>query len=160
MFNKGAGELTTTGIVGVVLGAVAYCTGWVQNLWIALVLFAIIDYVTGLVGAFVQGKAKSDVGWRGVLKKVGMLLGSVVCMLADYTLSQLLAGGVSIVIPSIASLTMVYCCWNIGVELLSILENLEKWGVQWPPFMSAIFKRFKQTAEDIASADNEAKKVE
>ena len=42
------------------------------------------------------------------------------------------------------------CCWLIGNELISILENLGKMGVPFPGFLKKLFGKFKDTADTLA----------
>jgi len=41
------------------------------------------------------------------------------------------------------------CCWLIGTEGLSILENLNKIGVPLPPFLSKAFTQIRNSAEKM-----------
>lgn len=55
-------------------GIVTYIWGPWDALIVALVAMVIIDYITGVIKAAVQGKLSSAVGFRGLLKKVAIFL--------------------------------------------------------------------------------------
>ena len=44
--------------------------GGLDGFLYALLMFVVIDYVTGLMAAFVQKKVSSEVGFKGICKKV------------------------------------------------------------------------------------------
>ncbi|CUH92986.1 toxin secretion/phage lysis holin [Defluviitalea raffinosedens] len=44
--------------------------GGVDGFLYALITFIIIDYVTGIMGAILQKKLSSDVGFKGIFKKI------------------------------------------------------------------------------------------
>jgi len=94
--------------------------GW-DAVFLALVTLACLDYLTGWASAWVGGRLSSDVGRRGIVKKVGMFVVISVCHIMD----QL--GGLGEPI-----LRTVAIWWYIGNEALSIVENLGEVGVPIP----------------------------
>src|SRR5690606_3730833 len=56
--------------------------GWVA-VFTALVVLACMVYVTGWGAACVHGRLSSDVGRRGIAKKVGMFVVVAVCNILD-----------------------------------------------------------------------------
>ena len=59
--------------------------GWPALLNI-LLAFVIIDYITGLIAAGVEGQLSSQVGWRGIAKKVAVFIIVAVAHLVDVAL--------------------------------------------------------------------------
>ena len=47
--------------------------GGLDGFLYALLMFVVIDYATGLMAAFVQKKVSSEVGFKGICKKVAIL---------------------------------------------------------------------------------------
>ena len=101
--------------------AATYLWGGWDAVFTALVVLACMDYVTGWAAAWVHGRLSSDVGRRGIARKVGMFVVVAVCNILD----QL--GGLGEPI-----LRTVAIWWYIGNEALSVVENLSEIGVPIP----------------------------
>src|SRR5690606_19122690 len=101
--------------------AATYLWGGWDAVFLALVTLACLDYLTGWASAGVGGRLSSDVGRRGIVKKVGMFVVISVCHIMD----QL--GGLGEPI-----LRTVAIWWYIANEALSIVENLGEVGVPIP----------------------------
>lgn len=149
-------EIAAKGVAGVIAGVLMYAAGWVNNIWWTLIILMGIDYLTGVIGAILTPGSglwgttlSSEIGWKGIVRKGGILILTVVCMLVDYSVDQLSAGA-GFQFPLQGMVTIAVCCWLIGNELLSILENLAKMGVPFPKFLKALFARFKSVPEEIA----------
>ena len=93
-------------------GFMSYIFGGFDNLFIALLSLMILDYISGLVKAVYNKNLNSQVGFRGLLKKVMILLVVV--------LVSVLQKGISEAIPLRDIVLMFY----IANEGLSIIENL------------------------------------
>lgn len=122
---------TTIGIVG---SAVASCFGGWTAAMTTLLIFMVIDYITGLVVAGVFHKSKktengaleSKAGFKGLCKK-GMIL---LFVLIGYRLD--LAIGTAYIKDAV-------CIGFMANELISIIENAGLMGVNVPtPIMKAI----------------------
>lgn len=85
-----------------------------------LASFMVIDYVTGVTVAFIDGTVDSKVGFKGILKKVLMLILLIVSVLLDRLL------GTEWLFRTAT------CYFLIGNEGLSILENIAKTGMPLP----------------------------
>ena len=142
-------EVAAKGILGVVTGVLLYASGWVGNVWWCLLILMAIDYVTGVTGAAINKCLDSEVGWKGIVRKIGIIILTAICMLVDYLIVTLSAGA-GFVFPLQGMVTIVVCCWLIGNELLSVLENLGKMGVPLPGFLKSLFAKFKDVAETAA----------
>ena len=55
-------------------GWLGYFLGGVDGLLIALIVFMVLDYLTGLMCAVLDKKLSSAVGFRGIFKKVLILM--------------------------------------------------------------------------------------
>ena len=108
-------------IIAAVGTAATYLWGGWDAVFAALVVLACIDYVTGWAAAWVHRRLSSDIGRRGIAKKVGMFVIVAVCHLID----QLSDLGDPI-------LRTAAIWWYIGNEALSIVENLGEIGVPIP----------------------------
>ena len=101
--------------------AATYLWGGFDAVFTALVVLACMDYVTGWAAAWVHRRLSSDIGRRGIAKKVGMFVVVAVCNILD----QL--GGLGEPI-----LRTVAIWWYLANEALSIVENLGEVGVPIP----------------------------
>ena len=101
--------------------AATYLWGGFDAVFAALVVLACMDYVTGWAAAWVHRRLSSDIGRRGIAKKVGMFIVVAVCNILD----QL--GGLGEPI-----LRTVAIWWYLANEALSIVENLGEVGVPIP----------------------------
>ena len=98
--------------------------GWSAVLGV-LLAFVVADYITGVIAGAVEGKLSSQIGMKGIAKKVMIFLIVAVAHLADT------AVGMGNIFRDAAIF------FYIANELLSILENAGRIGV---PIPSAIQK--------------------
>ena len=101
--------------------AATYLWGGWDAVFAALVVLACMDYVTGWAAAWVHRRLSSEIGRRGIARKVGMFVVVAVCNILD----QL--GGLGEPI-----LRTVAIWWYLANEALSIIENLGEVGVPIP----------------------------
>lgn len=109
-------------LIGVSGATASYLWGEWSVLLQVLVVFVAIDYVTGFMAAAVQGKLKSEVGLKGIAKKVFIFAIVAVAFMIDKAL-----GGDSTLFRDAAIF------FYLANEALSILENAGKAGVPVPP---------------------------
>ncbi len=107
--------------------------GW-QLLLTILVVFMVIDIFTGIIKALIKRKLNSKIGYKGFLRKATIML---VIILANW-LDILTTSNV----PVFKTLAIYF---YIGMEGLSILENLNQIGV---PIPRAITKYINQISKD------------
>ena len=124
-------------------GIATYIWGPWDALIIALVAMVIIDYITGVIKAAVQGKLSSAVGFRGLLKKVAIFLLVAVGVMVDR------------VIPATnEAVRSAVIFFYIANEGLSILENAGELGLPLPAALKKSLEKMKDkgTGPDIDSA--------
>ena len=107
--------------------------GW-QLLLTILLVFMVIDIATGIIKALIQRKLNSKIGYKGFLKKATIML---VIILANW-LDMLTISDV----PVFKTIAIYF---YIGMEGLSILENINQIGV---PIPNAIIKYIDQLAKE------------
>ncbi len=114
---------------------------------IVLIAVMLLDYVTGMVAAYIRAELSSRKGIIGILKKLGYFALVCVGISVDYILySALQQLGISNEITMLFGL--IVTVWLIINELISILENLAKIDVPIPNFLTKIIKKLKTTIED------------
>lgn len=111
--------------LGAIVGGVL---GFLFGKWdlpLKILLTAIVlDYISGMLKAFYLGEVSSRTGYKGLIKKVGILFTIVVANLTDLIL------GLTIFKSSI-------CMFFVMNELVSVLENIALLGVPIPEFLSS-----------------------
>lgn len=113
---------------------------------IVMLVVMLLDYVTGLAGAYINKQLNSRIGIVGIIKKICYLGLVAVGMTADYVIYSALSQiGVNIELGYCVG--MVIVIWLIINELISILENLAEIGVPLPNFITKLINRLKNTVE-------------
>lgn len=122
------------GVVALIGGWVsAALGGWTLALQLLVVLL-IADYLTGMVNGFFTRTLSSQVGFRGICKKM-MILGFIaIAALIDGVLSTAL----------FRDLAVFFYISNEGV---SLLENTAKLGVPYPPQIKDALSQLGKMAE-------------
>ena len=115
--------------------------GWFFGGWggfiYALIAFVIIDYVTGLMCAVVDRKLNSEVGFKGIFKKVLIFVMVGVGHIID---SQVLGSG-----GAVRTAVIFFYLSNEGI---SILENAAHVGLPIP-------EKLKNVLEQLHGRSNE-----
>ena len=134
-------------------GAIAGAFGGWDGLLIVLVAMMGIDYVSGLVVAWMgrsqkteYGGLSSKVGARGLAKKGLMLLVVLVGALLDRAMGA-----------QTAVCRDAVCWFYIANEGLSMLENLALAGAPFPERLKELLGQKKQDAGDTLDVDGRAK---
>lgn len=123
------------GEVGAIIG---FFLGNIDGLIISLVIFAIVDYVTGVVAGAFTHTLSSEVGFRGIAKKV-LLFGIVgVANILD----KYILGGQAVARTAV-------CLFYIANEGLSILENVIECGIPVPNKLKVVLEQIREESEDI-----------
>jgi toxin secretion/phage lysis holin len=120
----------------IVTAAVAVPTflfGGFHGLIIALIAFIAIDYATGIAVAVVQKRLSSEIGAKGIAKKVIMLL--------IVALGHILDVYVVKTGDTVRDLATVFYLANEGI---SILENAANLGLPVPQKISEILDQIKK----------------
>jgi toxin secretion/phage lysis holin len=113
----------------VVLVGIGGGIGWLFGGWSGLLpillIFMVIDQVSGLLASYVEGKLSSKVGFKGIAKKVMILCIIIVCNLIDqaFIIQHIYSG-------QIVRDGAVF--FYLGNELLSFIENAGRMGVPLP----------------------------
>lgn len=98
----------------------------------ALITFMVLDYVTGLVSAYIRKEISSSTGFRGIAKKVFILVLVAVGHVLD-----------SRVIEDGTVCRSAVIGFYIANEGISILENSGKIGLPLPEKLLNVLKQLK-----------------
>lgn len=107
--------------------AICYLFGGWSYLLGALLTLVVADYATGLVAAWVKKELNSDIGRRGIAKKVCIFLLVALGHIVDVTL------GTAIFQNAVAF-------FYLSNEFVSILENVGTIGLPIPPALKNAIK--------------------
>jgi len=134
MFCTSKFSLATKGIAAVlgVVGAtiVKALGGWDVALQVLVALIA-LDYLTGVIVAIAEKKLNSDVGFRGLLKKMMIFaLVYVAVLVSSATGSDFIR--------------LLVIMFYIANEAISVLENAGKLGVPYPKKLKELLEQLKK----------------
>lgn len=138
---RGLKEMICTAVGAIGSGIAYLCGGW-DSAMITLVIFMVIDYVSGLVvaGVFQQspksasGALESRAGWKGLCRKGMTLLIVLIAHQLD----------VMIGVDYIRNAVIIGFCAN---ELISITENAGLMGIPLPTAIKKAIDVLSQKAE-------------
>ncbi len=135
------------GIITGGLGALTARLGTLAYPMAVLAALNLVDYATGYLAAPCRGQRRqSDVGFRGIVKKVCMWLLVGLGAVMDWLM--LYAGeAVGIALPFHFLAAALVAVWLICNEVISILENIGDIGVALPPFLLKAVQWVKAGAE-------------
>ena len=102
-------------------GWIGYFMGGMDGMLIALIVFMVLDYITGLMCAVMDKNLSSAVGFRGICKKVLILMLVGVANIMDVH-----------VIGTGSALRGAVVCFYLANEGLSLLENAAHIGLPVP----------------------------
>ena len=131
MNNIISGIKITFALVGGWLTAVL--GGWDTALQV-LVLFVVMDYITGMIAAWYEKRLDSRVGFRGICKKVLLFVPIAICYALDQVLGQ----------EILRSLAIFFYIANEG---LSVIENLGRAGVPVPAALGEALEQLRKKGE-------------
>lgn len=106
--------------------------GEMDGLLYALIAFMVLDYVAGVIVAIVQRELSSKVGFKGIAKKVVILMLVAVGHLLD-----------AHVIGEGAVCRMAVAGFYLANEGISILENAAELGLPLPKKLVAVLKQLQ-----------------
>ena len=119
-------------ILAVTATTFIYLIGGLDIALVCLLIAIILDYISGVIKAYVTKELSSKVGLKGILKKVGVLLIVMLSVLVDRVTGET---------GAIRTLVIYYFVANEG---LSILENLGQAGVPIPESIKKALKVLKK----------------
>lgn len=107
-----------------------------SGLLLALLILVLLDYVTGICVAVQRKQLSSEIGAKGITKKVAIFVVIAFCHVLDHYL-----------IHSETALETVATVFYLSNEGISILENVGKLGVPLPEKVQALLRTLKSQEE-------------
>lgn len=119
-------------ILAAICALFGFVFGDLNGLMIALVALIVLDYISGVLAAVVEKKLSSEVGAKGIAKKIFMLLIVAVANIVD--INVIGEGHV------LKSVTVVFYIAN---ECISLIENAGRLGVPVPKKLLDVLEQLK-----------------
>lgn len=111
----------------------AYLFGWIDTLITTLIIFIVLDYITGVCKGIYRKELNSKKGLKGIIKKIGYLFIIILASLFDKITNN--TDG------TIRTITIYFFISN---EAISILEN---WALMDLPLPKKLLNVFKNLTE-------------
>ena len=127
-------------VIQLIFTAVGGWLGWFlggcDGLLYALIVFVVIDYVTGVMAAVVDHKLSSEVGFKGIFKKVLIFLLVGIGHILD-----------THVIGSGSVLRTAVIFFYLSNEGVSLIENAAHLGLPIPEKLKSVLEQLHDRAE-------------
>lgn len=123
-------------IFAAVGGWLGYYLGGFDGLLYALIAFVVCDYVTGVMCAVADKKLSSEVGFKGIAKKIVIFILVAVANIIDTN-----------VITQGAILRTAVISFYLSNEGLSLVENATHLGLPVPDKLKAVLAQLHDRAE-------------
>ncbi len=121
------------GVLAAVCSVFGFVFGDMDGLMVALIALIVLDYISGVVAAAAEKKLSSEVGAKGIAKKVFMLLIVAAANVADI---NLIGEG-----HTLKSVTAVFYAAN---ECISLIENAGRLGVPVPKKLLDVLEQLRK----------------
>lgn len=124
--------------IQVVFAAVGGFLGWIlggmDGLLYTLIAFVVLDYLTGVIVAIIEKKLSSEIGFKGILKKVLIF---VLVGIGNMVDTLLLKNG--------SAVRTAIIFFYVSNEGISILENCTRAGLPVPDKLKAVLEQLNKT---------------
>ena len=130
--------------VAAIGGWLGYFLGGMDGLMIALIIFMALDYITGLMCAVIDKKLSSAVGFKGICKKVLILMLVGVAHIVDLH-----------VVGTGDALRSAVVCFYLSNESVSMLENAAHLGLPIPGKLKSVLAQLHGRIDDIDHKESE-----
>lgn len=127
-------------------GCLGFMFGKLDGLLIALIVFVTIDYITGVMCAWAEKKLSSEVGAKGIMKKVVIFSLVALAHIIDTVILKGVDGS------TFRTAVIFYYLSNEG---LSITENAARLGLPVPKKLRTVLEQLNEEKEDDESEKDE-----
>ena len=129
--------------VAAIGGYLGYFVGGVDGLMTALLIFMVLDYITGLMCAIADKQLSSAVGFRGICKKVLILMLVGVAHIVDLH-----------VVGTGDALRSAVVCFYLSNESVSMLENAAHLGLPIPEKLKSVLAQLHGREDETESKED------
>ena len=121
------------GVLAVIGGFLGWYLGGLDGFLYTLIIFVVVDYLTGVAIAIMEKKLSSEIGFKGIFKKVFIFALVGVGHMIDM---HVLKNG-----SAIRTAVIFFYLSNEGI---SILENCSKAGLPIPEKLKTVLEQFNK----------------
>ena len=118
--------------LGALLG---FLLGDLDGFLIALIVFVITDYLTGIISAYTQKTLSSKVGFKGILKKICIFIVVSIAYIFYFNMLEY---------PMLRTAVIFFYISNEGI---SLIENLAIIGVPVPDKIKDVLAQIKKKGD-------------
>ena len=118
-------------------GFMGWFLGGLDGFLYALIVFVVVDYITGLMAAFIQKKLSSETGFKGICKKVAIFCLVGIGHILD---AQVIGAG------SVLRTAVIF--FYLSNEGISIIENVAIIGLPVPQKLIDVLEQLREEKED------------
>lgn len=122
---------------GAVGGGIGWFFGGLDGFLWTMIVFVLVDYFTGVTAAAIRHELSSEIGAKGIAKKVFEFLLVGIANILD---REFLKQG-----TALRSLVIFFYVANEG---LSILENCTRIGLKVPKFLKKLLKQMRDDSDE------------
>ena len=115
---------------------ISFLFGDMEGLMVALIALIILDYISGVIAAAAEKRLSSEMGAKGIAKKIFMLL---IVALANIVDINVIGDG-----HVLKTVTVVFYICN---ECISLIENAGRIGVPVPKKLLDVLEQLKNRDE-------------
>ena len=133
-------QMVITGIGG----WLGYFLGGCDGLLFALIIFVVADYITGVMCAVNDRKLSSEVGFRGICRKVLIFILVGIANIVD---QSILGTG------SVLRTAIIF--FYLSNEGISLLENAARLGLPIPKKLQSVLEQLRKDAEKDTEQEGE-----
>lgn len=119
-------------IMAAICTLLSFLFGDMEGLMVALIALIILDYISGVIAAAVEKRLSSEVGAKGIAKKIFMLL---IVALANIVDINVIGDG-----HVLKTVTVVFYICN---ECISLIENAGRIGVPVPKKLLDVLEQLR-----------------
>lgn len=119
-------------IMAAVCTLISFLFGDMEGMLIALIALIVLDYISGVIAAAVEKRLSSEVGAKGIAKKIFMLL---IVALANIVDTSVIGDG-----HVLKTVTVVFYICN---ECISLIENAGRIGVPVPKKLLDVLEQLR-----------------
>ena len=123
-------------ILAGVCTVLSFLFGDMEGLMVALIALIILDYISGVIAAAVEKRLSSEVGAKGIAKKIFMLL---IVALANIVDINVIGDG-----HVLKTVTVVFYICN---ECISLIENAGRIGVPVPKKLLDVLEQLRDKGD-------------
>ena len=121
-----------------VIGGIAYILGGFDTILVTLITFMIVDYITGVLKAIRLKQLNSQIGAKGIVKKIGYLIIVVIAVKLD------------VILGNTSYIRNLVIFGFISNEGISILENASLLEIPIPEKIKSVLKQLRAEHEEKA----------